>query len=1087
MAGAHTGTLTITGNNGLSITASLSFTVDAPTYTASLSPTSKTFSSATAGYGAQTAQQFTLTSTGTGTLTNVSATITSDFEISTALSAASINAGGTATVSVRPKTGLVAGAHTGTLTITGDNGLSITASLSFTVDAAPTYTATLSPTSKTFTSATANYGAQTAQEFTLTNTGSGTLTNVSATVTSDFEISTALSATSINAGGTATVSVRPKTGLVADAHTGTLTITGDNGLSITASLSFTVDALNVLFDSKGGDPASVTKTVNYNSLTSAPSPGPTKTGYTLAGWYKEPACTNVWNFAVDLVTANTTLYAKWTAVKYAVVFKIHNDGTHHSAEVEHGAKLSPPASEPVRNGYVFDGWYRDAAATEVWNFDVHEVVGNIHLYAKWTAITYSIKYNVAGGSAIPDASYTVESPVITLPATTRDDYTFAGWYSNAEFTGSPTAVLATGSTGNREYWAKWTNAGVTIHTVSFNSQGGNAIEAQSVPFGEKASKPIDPSREGGWMFEGWYREAGGINPWHFENDRVRQDTVLYARWKAETYSVVFHSLGGSEVEPQQEGYGAKVARPANPTRTGYSFVGWYRDEAGTNAWNFDSETLTGNLALYAKWTAISYSIHFDATGGSAVPDVPYTVEDTVVFPTSVRTGYSFAGWYNNDACEGVPVASLSHETGNRNYWAKWVADSAPVFTVTFDTQGGNAVDNQTVPQGEKVARPANPSRAGYTFDGWFKEAAGANAWDFDNDRVNAALTLYARWSLALSADATLKALEVGEARLQPAFNPAVTEYSAEVNYSVASISINGTPNSADASVDGNGNIALAEGENILRLTVRAQDGTEKVYTVKVTRNISHECELAEISVNGETILPAGNLLEYRASCGETSVSLSNILVSLGAIYLVNGEDYNGESLLLNGDVTNVVIRVLSASRQNWRDYTLKLVSALNGEQLYVRRWDNVLAVNCNPATNGGYNILAVRWYRNNTLIDLEKFIKMEGDIGEYYAEVQIEVNGSMHRICPAETRTVAKLFAYPNPVSRGETLTFELPKSYIGGKLAIYTLSGTPVKQNILLTAKEFGISVADLPEGIYLFKLTAKTGESQTVKIIIE
>ena len=111
------------------------------------------------------------------------------------------------------------------------------------VSAAPTYTASVTPTSKTFTAATVGYGVQTAQAFTIQNTGTGEITSIAAGFTTGtaFEISTALSATTIASGGTATLSVRPKTGLLAGTYTDTLTITGSNGVSLTVSLSFTVN------------------------------------------------------------------------------------------------------------------------------------------------------------------------------------------------------------------------------------------------------------------------------------------------------------------------------------------------------------------------------------------------------------------------------------------------------------------------------------------------------------------------------------------------------------------------------------------------------------------------------------------------------------------------------------------------------------------------------------------------------------------------------------------------------------------------------------------------------------------------------
>ena len=107
-----------------------------------------------------------------------------------------------------------------------------------------TYTANIDPASKTFTAVVVNYPQQAAQEFTITNTGTGTITGLSAVLLSgeNFEISAALSADSLNEADTATVSVRPKTGLAAGTYTDTLTITGDNGISLTAGLSFTVNA-----------------------------------------------------------------------------------------------------------------------------------------------------------------------------------------------------------------------------------------------------------------------------------------------------------------------------------------------------------------------------------------------------------------------------------------------------------------------------------------------------------------------------------------------------------------------------------------------------------------------------------------------------------------------------------------------------------------------------------------------------------------------------------------------------------------------------------------------------------------------------
>jgi hypothetical protein len=216
-------------------------------YTATVDPASKTFTAATVGYIEQAAQQFTVQNTGTETISGLRVALEdgSKFEISTALSVGTLAPNGMATVSVRPQTGLSAGTYTDKLTITGSNGVSLTVSLSFAVSASPTptNTATVDPTSKIFAAATVGYDTQAAEQFTITNISTDTINGLCAALNDGgkFEISTALSAGTLAPNGMATVSVRPQTGLSAGTYTDTLTITGDNGISLSVNLFFFVD------------------------------------------------------------------------------------------------------------------------------------------------------------------------------------------------------------------------------------------------------------------------------------------------------------------------------------------------------------------------------------------------------------------------------------------------------------------------------------------------------------------------------------------------------------------------------------------------------------------------------------------------------------------------------------------------------------------------------------------------------------------------------------------------------------------------------------------------------------------------------
>ncbi|MBW7955095.1 InlB B-repeat-containing protein, partial [Candidatus Gracilibacteria bacterium] len=101
--------------------------------------------------------------------------------------------------------------------------------------------------------------------------------------------------------------------------------------------------------------------------------------------------------------------------------------------------------------------------------------------------------------------------------------------------------------------------------------------------------------------------------WNFTSDTMpASDITLYANWDTQNYTVTFNSNGGSAVGNQTINYQAKVTQPANPNRDGYTFGGWYKEEALTNAWNFATDTMPSNaITLYAKWNANTCTL--DAT------------------------------------------------------------------------------------------------------------------------------------------------------------------------------------------------------------------------------------------------------------------------------------------------------------------------------------------------------------------------------------------------------------------------------------------------------------------------------------------
>jgi uncharacterized repeat protein (TIGR02543 family) len=195
------------------------------------------------------------------------------------------------------------------------------------------------------------------------------------------------------------------------------------------------------------------------------------------------------------------------------------------------------------------------------------------------------------------------------------------------------------------------------YTVTFDSQGGTPVDAQTVVSGGKATEPGQAPVKDGNSFGGWHKDAAGTNAWVFATDTVTADITLYAKWIPDSgaepvnYAVSFNSQGGSFVSGVSVPEGGKVTKPADPTREGYTFAGWHKEAAGTTAWDFDTDTVTAAITLYAQWTAL----------------LPGTSGLTLSFP-------AFA-----DAAEGiVPGQTIALSKGGTT------AEATAALTVTGD-------------------------------------------------------------------------------------------------------------------------------------------------------------------------------------------------------------------------------------------------------------------------------------------------------------------------------------------------------------------------------------------------------------------
>ena len=171
------------------------------------------------------------------------------------------------------------------------------------------------------------------------------------------------------------------------------------------------------------------------------------------------------------------------------------------------------------------------------------------------------------------------------------------------------------------------------------------------------------------------------------------------------YTVTFQSEGGSEVASQIRA-NAPAARPADPTKEGHTFIGWYN---GEEKWNF-ADAVATDLTLTAKWQINQYTITFDTAGGSEVPSITQDYGTAITPPAApTRTGYTFAGWDKT-----IPSTMPA---GDMTITARWQVNQ---YTITFKPENGGQDIVIKQDYGTAITAPANPTKTGYTFAGWDK-------------------------------------------------------------------------------------------------------------------------------------------------------------------------------------------------------------------------------------------------------------------------------------------------------------------------------------------------------------------------------
>ena len=242
-----------------------------------------------------------------------------------------------------------------------------------------------------------------------------------------------------------------------------------------------------------------------------------------------------------------------------------------------------------------------------------------------------------------------------------------GWYLDADY--KYPFDFTSDITEDKTLYAKWSDT----WTVTFS--GESDITEQSVKHNAKATRPSKPADKNNLSFDDWYADAACTTKFDFDTP-ITSNTTIYAKWLT-IYTVSFDSTGGREVASVRVLQGAKVTKPADPTRSDRTFDGWYTDSECTKAFDFATMTVTRDFTLYAKW-AIPQGVEnpLSIQIVKAELDVEYTETSQVYGKTVDFTSKCGEGdWY----VDGAKVAT--GDTFSRD--ASFYTQAYPFCTVEF--------------------------------------------------------------------------------------------------------------------------------------------------------------------------------------------------------------------------------------------------------------------------------------------------------------------------------------------------------------------------------------------------------------------
>ena len=455
-----------------------------------------------------------------------------------------------------------------------------------------------------------------------------------------------------------------------------------------------------------------------------------------------------------------------------------------------GDTFTMPA-DPTREGYIFEGWSvkvlpaendadhldadgADDAADETLlkAGDTYTITaGGVVFTAQWEART-DTPYTVEHYLENLDGSYALDTTeplkgttdtTVTAAAKSYDNFTYdstvPGTVASGNIAGDGSLVLKLFYTRNTyDYTVRhikqlpdgtYDEANAEVETLSGKFEALAAVTAKD--YGSHY-----PTNDAGTK----------------QNIKIEKNLTIDVKYDLDNHTLTFETNGGSAIDPVTVRHGNAVARPADPTKDKYTFIGWYADPEFTEEYDF-ATVLEADKTIYAKFELTSTPIgdiyvRYDVLHIKQLPDGTYDLANAEVEHLSAKKDTTVTAVIKDyRATHHVNVnRTLSKLTGTAIQPYKGV-DGKPVYTIltvyydldfhtlTFDTMGGSKIAPETVRHGLTVAKPKDPVNGGYIFDGWYTDKTYRTPYNFATV-LTQDTTIYAKWFLIALPGVTIK-------------------------------------------------------------------------------------------------------------------------------------------------------------------------------------------------------------------------------------------------------------------------------------------------------------------------------------------